>query len=272
MNETEAEGRRLLATAAEDMPPGIDLLTGFVPAWRRDQARRRRGRAVLSAGVAVAVASAAAVALTIGSAPPARAMLTSALTRTLAQSYHLTETTGEYYIRSGRITNRSQLTCTSEANPVRQLEASSCSNGLRNREVGRYTYLYFTDIAGHPGKHWQRIPTASLAPSGFITATPQQMLAQIKKASKVTVIGPVSGSGWIGTRYAFTTGPARWPQISGTVDVDQRGRARALVLTMRQAGRTNVFVMTQVLTFSDFGARVTATPPPADQTFSPFSP
>ena len=93
MNETEAEGRRLLAAATEDMPPGIDLQAGFVAAWRRDQARRRRGRAVLSAVVAVAAASVTAVTLTMGSAPPARATLSSALTRTLTQSYHLTETT-----------------------------------------------------------------------------------------------------------------------------------------------------------------------------------
>jgi hypothetical protein len=273
MKDTEAEARRLLAAATEDMPPGIDLLAGFAAARRRDRARRRRGRAVLAAGVAVAAASAAAVALTIGSAPPARATLTvtltGALTRTLAQSYHLTPTTSSYYISSGRITNRSQRTCTSEADPVRQLEASSCANGLAWRQVGRYIYLYFTALPGHPGKHWQRFPAGSVGGwagvNGFVTATPQQMLSQIKKANKVTVIGPVSGPGWTGTRYAFASRQAAVLRLSGTVDVDRQGRARALVLTMR-SGTIYHLVVTQGLTFSDFGTPVTVTPPPADQT------
>jgi hypothetical protein len=258
----EREGR--------DMPPEIDLLAELAAAWRRDRARRRRGRAVLSAGIAVA----AAVALTIGSAPPARATLTSALTRTLAQSYHLTWTHGGYYIGSGgRVTNRSQLVCAVQADPVRQLEASSCSNGMAWRQVGSYTYQYFTAIPGHPGKHWQRFPAASVGglpgASGPINATPQQMLSQIKKDDKVTVIGPVSGRGRTGTRYAFSSGFS-WGrvsrQMSGTVDVDRQGRARALALSIRLTSKTDVFVETLVLTFSDFGVRVTVTPPPADQT------
>jgi hypothetical protein len=272
MNDTEAEARRLLAAATEAMPPGIDLLAGSATARRRDRARRRRGRAALSAGVAVVAASVAAVALTIGSAPPARATLTSALTRTPAQSYHLTQTTGSYYISSGgRITNRSRLVCTGEADPVRQLEAFSCANGMGFRQVGRYIYLGFTALAGDPGKHWQRFPAASLgfgqgSINGlFVTVTPQQMLTLIKKADKVTVIGPVSGPGWKGTRYAFASSQAARLRLSGTVDVDRQGRARALALTMR-SGAIYHLVVTRVVTFSDFGAPVTVTPPPADQT------
>ena len=55
-------------------------------------------------------------------------------------------------------------------------------------------------------------------------------------------------------------------KLSGTVNVDQQGQARALILTIRQTSAVRVFVMTQALTFSDFGAPVTVTPPPADQT------
>jgi hypothetical protein len=81
------------------------------------------------------------------------------------------------------------------------------------------------------------------------------------------VVGPASGPGWTGTRYAYalSEGPAPRVHMSGTVDVDQQGRTRSvsLVLTM---GPHGWFVMTQVLTFSDFGTRVTVTPPPADQT------
>jgi hypothetical protein len=213
MNDMETEARRLLAAATEDMPPRISLLDGFAVARRRDRARRTRRGAVLSAGIAVAAASVTAVMLTIGSAPPALATVTSALTRTLTQSYHLGEQDSSYYIWNGRIRYPAHYTCASEADPVRHLAASSCSNGLRTREVGGYTYLYITDPVDHPGRHWERIPTASLGdlPSigSFSAATPQQMLAEIKKADKVTVAGPASGPGWTGTRYAFSASPGR---------------------------------------------------------------
>ena len=271
MNDTETEARRLLAAGAEDMPAGVDLLTGFAAARRRDRTRRTRRRALLPGGIAVAAASVTAVALTVGSAPAALATVTSALTRTLAQSYHLTEHDSFYTIGNGRIYGRAHDTCTSQADPVRHLEASTCSDGSRALEVGGYTYFYAIDPP-RPGKHWQRIPTADLLQlhtlEGFNTAaTPQQMLAEIKKADNVTVAGPASGPGWTGTRYAFSASPGARVKVSGTVDVDQQERARALVLTLRLTG-SNVLVVTQVLTFSDFGAPVTVTPPPADQTFS----
>jgi hypothetical protein len=271
MSDMETEARRLLAAATEDMPPRISLLDGFAAARRRDRARRTRRGAVLSAGIAVAATAVTAVTLTIDSAPPALATVTGALTRTLTQSYHVSEQNSSYYIGNSRITGRAHSTCESEADPVRHLAASSCSNGVRILEVGGYTYLYIGDRADHPGRHWDRIPTTSIGdlPSidSFITATPQQMLAEIKKADKVTVAGPASGSGWTGTRYAFSESSGAAIKLSGTVSVDQQGLARALVLTIRLTSATNVFVTTQVLTFSGFGAPVTVTPPPADQTF-----
>jgi hypothetical protein len=271
MSDTESEARRLLAAATEEVPPGIDLLGGFVAAWRRDRARRMRRRIALSAGAALAVALGTAVALTISSAPSALAIVTSALTRTLTQSYKVTEVYGGYYIRDGQVKGRYQSTCTNRADPARHLQASSCSSGPGIREVGRYTYLYFT----HPaGKHWGRIPTACLgdpakaAINGFTDATPQQMLSEIENADKVTVAGPASGPGWTGTRYAFTGPATLLLRMTGTVDVDHQGRARNLALTIRPTARLALFgVITQALTFSDFGARVTVTPPPADQTF-----
>jgi hypothetical protein len=276
-----SELRESLTRITAPQRPPLETITAR---GRAHQRHRLTGIAGLSAaGVAAgtALASVAAVALTIGSAPSARATLDTALTRTLAQSYHLTETAGSYDIGSGgRITYRRQIVCANQADPVRQLEATSCSVGfLHYREVGGYSYWYFTAIAGHPGKHWERFPVTSPDESGsgifdagdfgFVAATPQQMLSQIKKAGKVTVIGPVSGRGWTGTRYAFSWGFRQGPvstQISGTVDVDRQGRARALALSDRRGNKMGVFVQTGVLTFSDFGAPVTVTPPPADQT------
>lgn len=271
MNNADTETRRVLAAATEDMPPGIDLLAGFV-ARRRDRVRRTRGRVVLSGAVAVTAVAVTAVTLTTGSAPPTVATVTSALTRTLAQSYRFGDQGGSYNIRNGRITDRAHYTCTSAIDPVRYLAATSCSVGGVDREVGEYTYLYIVDPVGHPGKHWERVPTAPLglwlpAIDGYSTATPQQMLSEIEQIGKVTVVGSASGPGWTGTRYAFSGSQGSRRLISGTVDVDQQGRARSLVVTTRSTSEVNVFVVTQVLTFSDFGERVTVTPPPADQTF-----
>jgi hypothetical protein len=312
MNDTETEARRLLTAATEDMPPGIDLLGGFAAARRQDRSRRTRRGAVLSAGIAAAAAAVTAVTLTMGSAPPALATVTSALTRTLAQSYHLSEQDGYYYIVNGQIRRPHHDTCTTEADPVRQMLATSCPSGIVSREVGGYTYIYSPGpVVDHPGKHWLQMPTPSSANQpafayihtyspgsgghvlrtpaasianlpveaigGFVNATPQQMLAEIKKATTVTVIGPASGPGWTGTRYAFsaTVYPGTKVELSGTVTVDRQGRARALDLTMRSTGAPGIvpgalaaLVTTHVLTFSDFGVPVTVTPPPADQIFS----
>jgi hypothetical protein len=276
MDDSETEARRLLAVATTDMPPGIDLLEGFAAARQRDRARRTRTGAVLSAGIAVAAALVTALTLTTaGSAPSARAAVSSALTRTLTQSYHLTEQGSNYFISNGRVTHGPHYTCTSVADPVRHLEATSCPNGAINRTVGRYRYDYYA-VPMH-GKHWARIPATcpgQAAPiGGFTTATPQQMLAEIKKAAKVTVAGPVSGPGWTGTQYAFSkTTPAAKKKLKlrGTVDVDKQGRARALVLTIGLTSATFASGETRFLTFSDFGAPVTVIPPPADQTFSSY--
>lgn len=279
MNDAETEGRRLLAAATEDMPPGIDLLDGFKTARRRDRARRTRGRAALSALAAAAIAAVVTITLTVGSPPSASAAVTSALNRTLtAQSYHLTDKTSMYYIWNGRVKYPSQGTCTTETDPVRNLAESSCGNGSpMEREVGKYTYLYIPFPVSHPGKHWQRVLTSSIghmpddAINAVTGATPQQMLADIEKADKVTEAGAASGPGWTGTRYTFTAYIALAVKadvkVSGTLDVDQQGRARILVFTTRQASPINVLVTTQVLTFSDFGAPVTVAAPPADQTF-----
>lgn len=273
MNDAETEGRRLLAAATEDMPPEIDLLGGFPAARSRDRARRTRRRAVLSAGVAAVAASATAVTLAIGSAPPASATVTTALTRSLAQSYHLTETTTQYYIQNVQITNRSQLTCTTEADPVRHREAKSCTNGPFDREAGGYTYFYVPFPVDHPGRHWERLPgtPGTFLPAQGVdaaaTAPPQQMLAQAKKVGKVTAVGSARGPGWTGTRYALSSDEGNGTTATGTLEVDRQGRARVLDLTTLMATENTVLVTTENLTFSDFGAPVTVTPPPADQTY-----
>lgn len=272
MNDTETEARRLLAAATEDMPPEIDLLGGFAAARRRDRSRRTRGRAVLSAGIAAAAAAVTAVTLTAGSAPPALAAVTSALTSTLSQNYHVVQQTTQYDTDNGQVRTY-HYTCSGAADPVRQLLAMSCSEGSEGfavREVGGYTYrLLGGPAAGHPdGKPWIR-ETAGFSPGldfvGIdILHTARRLLAEIKQEATVTVAGPASGPGWTGTRYAYSS-----PKygFSGTVTVDQHGRVRAMTGTLRDTVKSRTVVVEQILTFSDFGVPVTVTPPPADQTF-----
>jgi hypothetical protein len=269
MNDTETEARRLFAAATEDMPPEIDLLGGFAAARRQDRSRRTRKGAVLSAGITAAAATVTAVTLTAGSAPPALVAVTSALTSTLSQSYHVVQQTNEYDTDNGQV-KAYHYTCSGAADPVRQLLAMSCSEDTAVREVGGYTYRLLAGPAtGHPdGKPWIR-ETAGFSPGldfvGIdILHTAQQLLAEIKKEATVTVAGPASGPGWTGTRYAYSN-----PKygISGTVTVDKQGRVRAMTGTLRDTVKSRTVVVEQILTFSDFGVPVTVTPPPADQTF-----
>jgi hypothetical protein len=272
MNDAETKARDLFAAATEDMPAGTDLLGGFAAARRRDRSRRTRRGVVLSAGFAAAAASVAAVTLTAGSAPPALATVTSALTSTLAQSYHLSQQT-TYYVY-GQSNNTVHGTCTTEADPARQMLQETCSapdNGTV-RQVGGYTYY-----GNSTGTQWQRIADADMHPvpvgnlqNSFISATPQQMLTAFKEENvKVAAAGPASGPGWTGTRYAFSGTVGKITVLSGTMTVDQQGQTRAFVATYRSS-TNGALVMTQVCTFSDYGAPVTVTPPPADQTH-PFS-
>jgi hypothetical protein len=253
------------------------------PARNRERPRRawRSWAGPAAAAASVVLVIGLVMAVTGGprtSTGPGRGRAT---TRTLTQSYHLSEQDGYYFIVKGQIRNPHHDACTTEADPVRHLLTTSCSTwnpmtgqaGPVVREVGGYTYYYTPVTTGTHGKHWTRVRTASLPPppccavNGFTTATPQQMLAEIKKAATVTVAGPASGPGWSGTRYAFSAAQRDGTRLSGTVTVDRQGRARALVLTIRSPSAVNVLVMTQVLTFSDFGAPVTVNPPPADQTY-----
>jgi hypothetical protein len=301
MNDTEADARRLLEAATSDMPDGIDLLGGFTSA--RTRARRRRGRAVLSTGVAVA-AAAAAIALTVGSAPAARTVgrapsahvavpaqsaltaVTTALDNTVhTQSFRETQEFGEYYLNlDGKTTSPSRNVCTGEEDAAAGLAKSSCSGapGLTNLKAGGYDYQYLaTANSGYDYKHWLRIKASDLgslpasSPIGnAANDPPQQILSAIEKGAKVTVVGPASGPGWTGTRYAFTWSES--PQkgmkpeiISGTVDVDQQGRTRVLEYNDRfTAGDGTVLMMTSDETFGDFGVKVTVTLPPANQVYT----
>ena len=97
MSDTEQEVRTLFASAAEDIPPGIDLLRG-VKAQRA--AHVVRVRAALSAAAVAVVAVVTLVTLTVVQAPSALAQLTSAVSRmTAGKSYHFSATTTTWRCR-----------------------------------------------------------------------------------------------------------------------------------------------------------------------------
>jgi hypothetical protein len=281
MNDTEDTVRRLFAAAAEDIPPGIDLLRGM-----RARSRKRvvRARAVLAAGLAGIVAVAAAITLSAIRAPSAQAQVTQAASRTAAQSYQVSSvlTTGA----------RPPVTISGEFDPARDVGEETTSQGLQIRFVGNYVYVPLTGalrkawdvIQPAPlpaGKLWLRGPAPRLsgdasaalvllgsAIPGVGQFTPQDLLTLLESASQVRQAGSASGPGWTGTAYTFTAtttlgGPSHLVvATSGTVDVDQQGRVRQLNAT-ETLGPTVLKVRT---TFGDFGIPVSVSAPPASQT------
>jgi hypothetical protein len=163
------------------------------------------------------------------------------------------------------------------------------------RYIGKYVYEYLT--APGPGvsdgKSWDemlapppsfpsRNNNSSVIQNGLADlpndvmggpVNPYNLLTVLKSLGTVHEDGPLSGLGWTGTRYSFnatvedfiaasnTTRPAR-----GTVYVDQQGRVRRFVLTtVVQPPFRDLESITTDVTFSDFGAPVSVTVPPANQ-------
>jgi hypothetical protein len=304
MNDTEEEVRRLFAAAAEDVPPGIDLLRGL---RGRRAAHRIRTRALLSAGTAGALAAAGAITLSIGRAPSALAQVTGAAGRTAAQSYRITATTAPAGLPEP-IAGAKKSEVTGEFDPARGVGEEATGDGLRAVYVGGYAYLRMpkafvyvysrTHKTGIPsGKTWVRFPApsgqapllpdlpmiASAVPSSLGQLSPQTLLATLQSASQVRQVGSTSGPGWTGVRYTFTasksfTGPAHLViSIQGTVDVDQQGRVRRLGAVVSTRFSAPVppnarNTATRIdMTIGDFGLPVSVSPPPVSETFIPRS-
>jgi hypothetical protein len=126
----------------------------------------------------------------------------------------------------------------------------------------------------------QRLVTYS--PSGILIqlgAGPQSLLAMLKSADHVTVIGPASGPGWTGTRYGFTFDENEGQATihsSGTVSVDSQGRVRQLDETFAfqlQTREKHASITTRTaMTFGSFGTRVDVTAPRASHHVNVMAP
>jgi Protein of unknown function (DUF4232) len=163
------------------------------------------------------------------------------------------------------------------------------------RYIGKYVYEYLTapNCCGSDGKPWDKLNASppsfpsknnqhSVIQNGLADlpndvmggpVNPYNLLTVLESLGTVHEDGPVSGPGWTGTRYSFNATVEDFIAASnvlrpvrGTVDVDQRGRVRRLVLTtVVQPPFRDLESITDDITFSDFGAPVPVTIPPANQ-------
>ena len=293
--DSENEARRLLALAAEDPPPSLDLLAGFQA--RRRQRHRPGARVLLAAGTAVATAGAAvAITLTAGPAQSARAAVTQAAAATAAQSYRISSRVGTARQSPPQLSQPGPVTITGAFDPVRKTGEETTGDGFVIRFVDGYLYAplpakFWPQYKKlHPdapaaGQIWTRLNVPLQPDSGspdlaftllgttvpsLLQLNPQSLLALIKSASEVRRVGPASGPGWNGTRYSFSARDSRTVApgdtidvtVRGTVDVDQQGRVRRLAATetlqdsgLPRSDRPEI-VSSITITFSGFGLPV----------------
>jgi hypothetical protein len=287
------EARRLLTTAYETVHADPAAASdGMVRAVRRRYARRRRARALASVSVAAAAATATAVLLTVtvAAAPSALAAVTSALSRAAAGSFRMKLIVTQHNTVPAPLGIQSPLRITGKLDLKRNLGQEKLSNGWRTLIVGdvAYTRLPPRQAKAYGGKPWTEERLQATEPPYNATGAqlawdfnsdrpfnPQALLALLRSGAKVLNKGSVSGLGWTGNRYRFTVSHPKGTQglvdsITCTVDVDSQGHIRSLAQTtvFVASGKPHAageMIYRAHFTFSDFGIRLSVTPPPANQ-------
>ena len=291
----EARGAiRLLVTASETMPADAAAAgDGLLRAVSRRYARRRQTRALVSAGGAAAAAVTAAAVLlsvTVATAPSALAAVTGALSRAAAGSFRMKLIVSQHNTVPAPLGIKSPLRITGKLDLKRRLGEEKLSNGWRTRIVGdvAYTRLPPRQAKVYGGKPWTEERLFATEPP-YNTAgaqlawdfnsdrpfNPRALLALLESGAKVVNEGSVSGPGWTGTRYRFTVSHPRGTnglvdRITCIVDVDSQGHIRGLAQTtvFVASGKPHTageMIYTARFSFSDFGIRLSVTPPPASQ-------
>jgi hypothetical protein len=272
--------RALLVAASEDEPPTTDLLRKV-----RHRARRRRALVPsLAALSAVGVLAVAAVATSTVTAPPpasAQERVAAAVTRTAQDGYRIRAAT------SGTKGDRDQTTVSQgvydpAGRAVRMVEVMPDTGHVIIFHVDGRVYVHLPAEAGRqPGvperARWFLRTTGG--PDGADTSdlsdfgrrallSPQQALEVPQSATDVREVGPVSGDGWTGTRFAFTLTDRQW-RVTGRVDIDGDGRVRRLEFSSTSTDTAHGVAGTihWVLTFWDFGIRERVTLPPDSQVY-----
>ena len=299
MNDADQDMRATLLAGSDDVPPGIDLLRGVREQAAARHRRRRRMRVLVPAAAVAGVVAAAATLLgtSVTSPPSALAAVTSAMVKTSAQSYRFTMN-GSLTLPSNRLTQHFALTGAIDPRHERGTELVTGGPLLgthnyvteRLRFIGKNLYTWVSPASGlgSVGKPWDEAPIPApdtrASPGSELRGntfeqpiSPAELLGVLRSAAAVRYLGPASGPGWTGSKYAFTAHPARSPAVTvaGTVDVDQQGRVRSLdtITTVRTRYRTPAQTETEALTFGDFGSPVQVTAPPASQvkrTITPY--
>jgi hypothetical protein len=147
----------------------------------------------------------------------------------------------------------------------------------RIRFIGKYVYTWASSGSGL-GKPWNKAPVPAAGADrtqgddlyGFVSDQPvsaDQLSGTLRYAPAVYDAGPVTGPGWVGTKYTFTVRLVGG-FVSGVAYVDRQGRVRRLVTTTTGEGVTT----RRDLNFGDFGVREAVTAPPASQTAYTSSP
>ena len=287
MNGADEDVRTMMVAASSDMPSGIDLLRGVrerqAPAWRPQS--RYRMRALVSAAAVAVVGGGAVLATTltatVATAPSAFAAVTAAAAKTSTESFRVSMniTATE---RSVQGTTRLDWRVTGESDPSHGVgqetilsKATLSKEPLEIRFIGQDIYVkVHAPTIGKPwaeAARWPRLTARQLVVTPDFgsqeAVDPGALLALLKSAGTVTDEGPASGPGWTGTRYGFSvTAPKDTAGARGTINVDSQGQVRRMLVTLTFAvGAGGHFTCVEDITYSDFGAPVRVTAPPASQ-------
>lgn len=291
MNDTGHDMRATLLAGSDDVPPGIDLLRAVREQAAARHRHRRRMRVLVSAGAVGGVVAAAATLLgtSVTNPPSALAAVTSAMVKTSAQSYRFTMN-GSLTLPSIRLIQHFALTGAIDPQHKRGTELVTggplrgthnfVTEQVRFIDKNLYTWVSPASGLGSVGKPWDEAPIPApdtrASPGSELRGntfeqpiSPAELLGVLRSAAAVRYVGPASGPGWTGSKYAFTAHPAGSPAVTvaGTVDVDQQGRVRSLdtITRVRTKYRNPAQTETEDLTFGDFGGPVPVTAPPASQ-------
>jgi hypothetical protein len=273
--------RTLLTAASEDEPHTTDLL-GKV----RHRTRRRRALvpSLVALGAAGVLAAVVVATSTVTATPPASAheRVAAAVTRTALDGYRIRAAT------SGTKGDRDETTVTQgiydpAGRAVRMVEVTPDKGHVIIFHLDGRVYVQLpAQVAGRqPGlperARWFLRTSADPNDAGIseladfgrrALLNPQRALELAQSATDVREVGPVSGDGWAGTRFAFTLTDRQW-RVTGSVDIDGDGRVRRLefISTSTDTAHGVAGTVHWVLTFSDFGIGERVTLPPDSQVY-----
>lgn len=206
---------------------------------------RRTVAAVAAVAAAVAGGVVASQSLTQSPPPPsARVALAAAVRLTRTQSFR---EVGEFH--NTVLRPFSALAEPSKTAGIEQCKTVHCWNtrAVKLHEVVFDGFVYKFDNLRSTLQFHQPFSSVDIE-------DPFGLLSDLLSAGQVREIGPASGPGWSGTRYAYTLGYQHTPGYQhGTVVVDQLGRVRMISMFIANpSGGT----WGETVTFSDFGVVV----------------